>query len=249
MENYNPRQPTRFRFKDSREIEKFKFFTGNFDFEEQELLENVSQDKRYGPIIEVFKEAIRTQRDIGVILYDGPTAQYTYIGFIFRKVGYLYTISTSSILIVNLEYDNQRDKLKVTNTTKDLLVADNVKTLFGQDITGTGDINLYRHELIISTGRTSYDEAEYKLYLTYYSSNKLEANTPEKLTTLTKAKLATVLRGIVLEFANAGVVSAQVSGKYSGVCYAERSGWTLERAIGGSDGTPITSVSDTVTPI
>ena len=30
MDNYNPRQPTIFRFKDGREMEKFKFIAGDF---------------------------------------------------------------------------------------------------------------------------------------------------------------------------------------------------------------------------
>lgn len=179
MDNYNPRQPTRFRFKDSREIEKFKFFTENYDFEEQELLEDVSQDERYGPIAEAFKESIRTNKNIGVILYDGPIAQYTYIGYIENDVGYLYTISTTSILIVNLEYDNQRDTLSITNTTEDLLVADNIKTLFGnQSIIGQGNIDLYVHHLLINSN----------CYFTIYSSNNLKVDTPEKLTTLLKDK-------------------------------------------------------------
>lgn len=179
MENYNPRQNTRMRWKDARELEKFKFLTENYDFEEQKLLENVSQDERYGSIIEVFKEAIRKDREIGVILYDGPTSQNTYIGYISREVGYLYTIITTSILIVNLEYDNQRDTLSITNTTEDLLVADNVKTLFGnQSIIGNGNIDLFVHHLLINAN----------CYFTIYSSNNLNVDTPEKLTILLKDK-------------------------------------------------------------
>lgn len=179
MDNYNPRQNTRMRWKDAREIEKFKFFTENYDFEEQELLEDASQDERYGTIVEAFKESIRTNKNIGVILQDGPTAQYTYIGYIAKDVGYLYTISTTSILIVNLEYDNQRDTLSITNTTEDILVADNVKTLFGnQSIIGQGNIDLYVHHLLINSN----------CYFTIYSSNNLKVDTPEKLTTLLKDK-------------------------------------------------------------
>ena len=179
MDNYNPRQPTRFRFKDSREMEKFKFFTGNFDFQDKELLENVSQDKKYGPIIEAFKESIGTDTEIGVILYDGPLSQNTFIGFITGTICYLSAISNTSIFIINLEYDNQRDTLSITNTTEDILVEDNVKTLFGnQSIIGSGNIDLYVHHLVINAN----------CYFTIYSSNNLKVDTPEKLTTLLKDK-------------------------------------------------------------
>lgn len=196
MNNYNPRQPTSFRFKDSREIENFKFFTGNYDFEEQELLENVSQNKIYGSIIEAFKEAIRTDIDIGVILYDGPVSQNTYIGFIIGDIGYLYTISTSSIFIVNLEYDNQRDTLRITNTTEDILVDDNVKTFFGnQSIMGTGNIDLYRHLITINCLNSISDTID--IVFEYISSNNLKVDSIQDLTALTKAKNGTSIPVVV----------------------------------------------------
>lgn len=184
MDNYNPRQPTRFRFKDSREIEKFKFFTGNFDFEEQELLENVSQDKKYGPIIEAFKEAIRTDTEIGVILYDGPISQNTFIGFITGSICYLSAISNTSIFIINLEYDNQRDTLSVTNTTEDILVEDNVKTLFGNTISGSGNITLFRH--VITLRGTDSNDNTYSTIFTIYSSSNLKINSVQDLNKVLK---------------------------------------------------------------
>lgn len=160
-----------------KQIEKFKFFSGNYDFEEQELLENVSQDVIYGPIIEAFKESIRTNNDIGVILYDGPTSQNTFIGYITREIAYLYTINYTSISIINLEYDNQRDTLTVTNTTEDVLVEDNVKTLFGnQSLVGKGNIDLYNHQILVNND----------CYFNIPSSNNLPIDSPQDLTTVLK---------------------------------------------------------------
>ena len=251
MDNYNPRQPTRFRFKDSREMEKFKFLTGNYDFEEQELLENVSQDKTYEPIIEVFKETIRTNKDIGVILYDGPTSQNTYIGYILREIGYLYTIINTSILIINLEYDNQRDTLSITNTIEDILVADNVKTLFGnQSIIGQGNIDLYRHDLIIYHKRTSYDDYEYKVHITYYSSNSLKVDSVQDLTTLTKAINGTKLFGPVVVNNTTGDEDYDtISQSYIGLGY-DGSIWCMVNLNDNLvTSIPINNVSDTVTAI
>ena len=236
MENYNPRQITRMRWKDARELEKFKFFSDNYDLEVQELLENVSQDERYGPIIEAFKEAIRTDREIGVILYDGPNSENTYIGYISREVGYLYTISTTSILIVNLEYDNQRDTLSITNTTEDLLVADNVKTIFGQSISGTGNITMYRHQLTLHATDGEYTTC----FVEIYSSNNLKVDSLQALTTLLKPNANTLYTGVSTE--NTGMPNLVL--KY------ENNIWQIGDV--GEEGfilNPVTSVSDIVTSI
>lgn len=245
MDNYNPRQPTWFRFKDSREIEKFVFISGEFTFI-SEVLEEASKNEPWSKIVNTIKNGSAYKP---ILIFD-ILDDTLYFGTKENDRLYLQSLYANQGYIIEIQYDITTDKLTITSTEESYLSDDNIKTLFGQDITGTGDINLYRHELIISTGRTSYDETEYKVYLTYYSSNNLVANTPEKLKTLTKANTTTILRGIVLEFANAGVVNATVSGKYSGVNYlGEQSGWALEKAIGGSDGTAITNVSDEVTPI
>jgi hypothetical protein len=251
MENYNPRQNTRMRWKDAKELEKFIFISGPFAFT-NETLEHVLEDKLYGKIATAMIECSKKGIYKGIIIEDTENGG-CYIGDILSdNTATIVNPNAASLNVLSLELDSSDKnniKLKIYVEDDQVVTTDNVKTLFGQTITGTGNINLYRHELIISTGRTSYDETEYRVYLTYYSSNKLEANTPEKLTTLTKANSTTILRGIVLEFTNAGVQNAPVSGKYSGVNYVGQAGWTLEKSIGGSDGTAITSVSDIVTPI
>lgn len=249
MGNYKPKTAYQFRWEDSKKIQKF--IQGQvilndivFTLDENYNIKNVPEAKK---LVDTMKYCFENQ--IPLIVYDYNNDSVWISSYFKSKDSInLQNVDGNEFAKVSLVY-NGVDTLAVTYVMEEVLTTDNVKTLFGQDITGTGDINLYRHELIISTGRTSYDETEYKVYLTYYSSNKLEANTPEKLTTLTKANSTTILRGIVLEFANAGVQNAPVSGKYSGVNYLGPNGWALEKTIGGSDGTAITSVSDIVTPI
>lgn len=232
------------------DIEKYVFISAEFNFQNEETIQNASQDKLYFKIVNEIIKCSKNVKSEPLIIFDEYN-ENIYVGYVNDdSTAYATYTASNTNSILEFEYHGETDVLNIHLHDEVYVTADNIKTIFGQDITGTGDINLYRHELIISTGRTSYDETEYKVYLTYYSSNNLEANTPEKLTTLTKADSTTILRGIVLEFANAGVINATVSGKYSGVNYlGDQSGWALEKAIGGSDGTRITSVSDIVTPI
>lgn len=235
------------------DIEKFVFISYNFVFSGDEKLEiPLVGDYQNNIYYKMFlKYQLGSIQNVPALIFDESTG--VYIGLLNDPTDntfYLVNGHTSQVVDIQMYIENNILNVNITHTTEELLSEDYIKTIFGQDIAGTGDITLYRHELIISTGRTSYDETEYKAYVTYYSSNNLEANTTEKLTTLTKATSSTILRGIVLEFANAGVINATVSGKYSGVNYlGDQSGWALEKAIGGSDGTAITSVSDIVTPI
>lgn len=232
------------------ELENFLFLSEDFNFQNEEMIENASQDKLYFKIVNEIIKRSKTTTNAPLIIFDKYNANI-YVGSVNNDSTAYATYTTSyANSILEFDYHGDTDILNIHLHDEIYVTADNIKTIFGQDITGTGNITLYRHELIISTGRTSYDETEYKAYVTYYSINNLEANTPEKLTTLTKANSSTILRGIVLEFANAGVINATISGKYSGVNYlGDQSGWALEKAIGGSDGTAIKSVSDIVTPI
>lgn len=231
-------------------LEKFLFLSEKFNFQNEEVIQNASQDKLYFKIVNEIIKCSKNVKNEPLIIFDEYNG-YIYVGYVNDDSTAYATYTTSNTnSILEFEYHGDTDILNIQLYDEIYVTADNIKTIFGQDIPGTGNITLYRHELIISTGRTSYNETEYKAYVTYYSSNNLEANTPEKLTTLTKANSSTILRGIVLEFANAGVTNATISGKYSGVNYlGDQSGWALEKAIGGSDGTAITNVNDIVTPI
>lgn len=84
----------------------------------------------------------------------------------------------NSLELIQMQYDERNDVVEVSNSTEVFISEDNIKTLFGQSITGTGNIDLYVHHLLINSN----------CYFTIYSSNNLNVDTPEKLTTLLKDK-------------------------------------------------------------
>lgn len=105
---------------------------------------------------------------------------------------------------------------------------------------------MYRHNLKISHDRTAYDDQQHDIFLTYYSSNNLVADTPEKLTTLTKAINGTNLRSSVYTITSTGSSDYdKISLYYIGAVY-NGSAWNLMNSDGTSAGIAINSVSDTV---
>ena len=155
MGNYNPRQNTMMRFKDERELEKFKFISGPFGFTNN-VLEHVSQDKLYERIIEVINS------NIPVIVYDTVNFEL-YIGNVDPSTMYLTNLNENQLNSYVLDYDKENDKLTIQYTRENFISEDNVKTLFGQDISGTGNINLYRHQITILFD-TDNKEAHYVVY-------------------------------------------------------------------------------------
>lgn len=180
MGNYNPRQNTRMRWKDARELEKFIFLSGRYNFEE-EILEHVLEDKLYGKIATEILECLKKNIRKGIIVED--------IGFGGCYIGEICDDGTATLININassnnsLELQINRDdenniKLEIYKTYEAFLTSDNVKTLFGQNITGTGDITMYRHDLTFTEGNGD------KYVGVVYSSKNLEVNTFDKLATL-----------------------------------------------------------------
>lgn len=101
---------------------------------------------------------------------------------------YLSYLNDSINSILSLTYDGQ-DTLSVSVEDKAFISEDNVKTLFGdQSIIGTGNIDLYKHELNFRGNNNTST-----ITLTYYSSNKLPVDSAQDLTTITKAVNKTFL--------------------------------------------------------
>ena len=184
MNSYNGRQITQMRFKDVRELEKFKFITGNYDFGD-EVLEHASQDKKYRPFIDAMIESNnknQTTKPLGIIVNDSPDAQFLYVGTIAGNFIDMFCTSINSIYRVEMLYDIDTDKLTITTASEELMSTDNVKTLFGeQSIIGSGNIDLYNHFLTVTASDGS------KLYINYPSSKNLECDSLQDLTQMTKA--------------------------------------------------------------
>ena len=68
-------------------------------------------------------------------------------------------------------------QLHLTNGT--WLTAGNVKTVFGQSLIGTGNVDIYRHNIRIHNGPETLN-----LYLIYYSSSDLQVDSLNDLLTL-----------------------------------------------------------------
>lgn len=167
MDNYNPRQNTRMRWKDARELEKFSFLYGDFDIQAEQL-ENVSQDENWSKVANLFKNYDNTVNKKGVILYD-YLQNFLCTGYLTRQYLYLYSVSETGVTYITIDYDIKIDSMRIYIEDEIFISEDNVKTLFGQDITGTGDITLYRHQIAIR-----FDTDTKEVHYVVYSSNKAQ---------------------------------------------------------------------------
>ena len=152
MENYNPRQNTRMRWKDERELEKFSFLYGGFDIQAEQL-ENVSQDENWSKVANLFKNYDKTTNKKGVILYD-YLQNFLCTGYLTGQYLYLYSVSETGVTYITIDYDIKIDSMRIYVEDETFISEDNVKTLFWQEITGTGDINLYSHQIFLTSNTT-----------------------------------------------------------------------------------------------
>ena len=217
--DYNPRQITQMRWRDAKEIEKYLFLTGKFNFE-TEVLEHASTDKLYKRLVLEIKECSIKATRKGVIVVD------TISGGLFTgeiaddTTARITSIGGNYIKVVDFTYDLEKDKLTIESVDEELMSTDNVKTLFGeQSIIGTGNIDLYNHFLTVTASDNT------KLYINYPSSQALECDSLQDLTKMTKAK-----NGTKIGFGNTYI-------NYNG------SIWQT------ANSTAITAVTDTVTTL
>lgn len=233
MGNYNPRQNTRMRWKDARELEKFSFFYGSFDIRAEQL-ENVSQDVDWSKIANLFNN----YDNKGVILYD--TAQeFLFTGYLSGEYLYLYSANETGVTHAEITYDKKTDRMQINFTSETFLAEDNIKTLFGQDIVGTGAINLYRHDLTFTEGNGD------KYVGVVYSSKNLKVNTFDKLATLigrTGNQNISVVKTTAIDETDKDATNIRVYWYTEGfVWLAANNTGTIKVALG--------EVSDVVTPI
>lgn len=231
MENYNPRQNTMMRWKDKRELEKFSFFDGGFDVQD-EILENVSQDVNWSKIANLFNN----YDNRGVILYDSAQ-NFLFTGYLSGGYLYLYSADETGVTRVEITYDKKTDRMQINFTNETFISEDNVKTIFGQSISGTGNIELYRHQLTLHS-----DEAEYQdMGLIVYSSSNLNVDSLQDLTTLLKPNSNTLYFAFVIHSTNIETYKVIYDNNIWKMGYDDEST--------GKPNYVINSVSDIVTPI
>lgn len=228
MGDYNPRQITQMRWKDAKALEHFKFISGEFGFG-SEVLEQASKQKPWSKIVDILKD---DNAHRSVLISDITNTEF-YFGTQDNNFLNLQNLYDKYGVTVDIQYDRSTDKLTITRIEKTFLTdADAPK--------------MYRHNLKISHKRTGYDDSQHDIFLTYYSSNNLVADTPEKLKTLTKAINGTNLRSPVYSITNTGSSDYdKISLYYIGAVY-NGSAWNLMNSNGTSSGIAINSVTDTV---
>ena len=237
MGDYNPRQITQMRWKDVKNLEKFKFITGNYDFT-NEVLEHASEDKQYRPFIDAMIESNnknQTTKPLGIIVNDSPDAQVLYVGTVSAYSINMRSILSNYIYNVDMSYNYDTDILTIEWSEEEIMSTDNVKTLFGnQSIIGTGNIDLYRHDITIMGN----------LSITVYSSSNLKIDSVQDLTTVLKPYVGLVLGGVWYDKLNG---NSEIAG-YGALIYKSDNLWYMLLNTTESN-IPVDSVTDIVTTI
>lgn len=171
------------------ELDKYIILTGYFHFQ-TEVLENVLEDELYGKLYRELQFCTDNTTSKGVLITD-TYSNALFIGTIFDdNTMQLINFHNNQADIININIANDNE-LNIIKETETFLSEDNVKTLFGsQSIIGTGNIDLYKHQLTLN-----YD-GEYKtLSLIVYSSSNLNVDSLQDLTTLLKPNSNTLYFG------------------------------------------------------
>lgn len=230
MENYNPRQITQIRWKDAKTLEHLIFKAIDIAFNDNSTVK-LSESLEAKRLVKHIKYCYDNQ--VPLIIYEyGNDRIFIATNFGSATEVYLSCINSGVESRLALTYDGQ-DTLSMTleNTTF-LTAADAPK--------------MYRHNLKISHNRTEYADSQRDIFLIYYSSNNLVANTPEKLTQLTNAVNGTNLTAPVYTINTTGSSDYdEVSLHYMGAIY-NGSAWNIMNTNGTSSSIAINSVEDTV---
>ena len=188
MGDYNPRQITQMRWRDAKTLEHliFKAIDISFNDNSSVKLSESSEAKRLVKYMEYCYD-----NQVPLIIYEYANDKI----FVATSFGDNHEVSLSCLngsinFRLHLIYDGQ-DTLSMSLKEDTLLTAAEAP-------------KMYRHHLKISHNRTGYDDKKHDIFLTYYSSNNLVADTPEKLTTLTKAINGTNLRSPVYSITTTG---------------------------------------------
>lgn len=222
MENYNPRQNTRMRWKDAKELEKFKFISGEFSFITK-TLEQASKHKPWSKIVEVIENGSAYKP---VLIFDIANNEF-YFGTQENDELFLQTLYANQGYALEIQYDHITDKLTITSTEENYL-TDPVKTGLGQSIIGTGNIDLYYHQILVN------DDC----YFNIPSSSDLPINSTQDLTNLLKPTIKPIY---YFGFQKGTLFTASL--EYD----KEANLWKFRPSNGGL--TEVTTVSDVVIPV
>lgn len=142
------------------ELEKIRYIEDSYDFAPEQL-QNASKEPKYAKLIALMKEA--PKQWCGSVLINDLTNQTLYTGIYTNTDIQLYAVTSNTIEYIDINYDNSTDDMEINDTTELLLTEDNIKTIFGKSISGTGDITMYRHQITIRFD-TDTKEVNYVIY-------------------------------------------------------------------------------------
>ena len=94
--------------------------------------------------------------------------------------GGLY-VPTASINLTDTTIPRGQEAINRTYFEQNAITAGNVKTLFGQSIIGTGNVDIYRHIIHLKNTSSTYNT---DVYLVYYSTSDLQVDSLTDLWTL-----------------------------------------------------------------
>ena len=230
MGNYNPRQITQMRWKDAKTLEHLIFKANDISFNNNSTIK-LSESSEAKQLVKHIEYCYNNQ--VPLIIYEYASDKiFVATNFGNNHEAYLHNLNGSVNGTLGLVYDGQ-DTLSMTLVNETFLTAADAP-------------KMYRHNLKISHKRTAYDDKQHDIFLTYYSSNNLEANTPENLTQLTQAVNGTNLKAPVYSITSAGSSDYdKISLYYNGAIY-NGSAWNIMNTDGTSSSIAINSVTDTV---
>ena len=215
------------------ELDKFLFLSGNFQFQNEERYENASKIYPYNEIVKTIKKCKITGKAQPIILFDISTER-VYVGTILstNSIVCYYLDSATSTAYFDLEYRENEDALDCYLELDDVVVEDSIQTIFGQSISGTGNIELYRHQMTITNAN------DVSVVYIVESANDSVINSSETFVNVTKA--TTSYTGLASYLDTSGNIQPAFI-RYS-------AGNVIIQLQNGSV-SPMKSVSDIVTPI
>lgn len=157
------------------ELEKIRYIEDSYDFTSEQL-QDASKEPKYAKLITLMNEASKNW--CGAVLINDLTNQTLYTGTYNDNNIELYSVTSNSIEFIEISYDKSTDDMEINDIAEVLLTEDYIKTIFGQNIVGTGDITLHRHQILVRL--TSTDTTCF----TYYSTSDLKVDSVQDLRTL-----------------------------------------------------------------
>lgn len=206
MGDYNPKTSYQFRWSDSKKIQKF--IQGQVIVHDVSFDVSPSQDVvtyKFDTVPEA-KEIAKTakycyENNIPMIIYDAGSNE-TWISTQCASETECNISRTIDDQILTAFINMYDDRIEVSAFSHEMLSADNVKTLFGnQSIIGTGNIDLYRHQLTL-TYLNSETETNVRIQFEVYSSNNLNVDSLQDLTNLLKPNNISSFIGFSLDESN-----------------------------------------------